>query len=53
MTAQEIAKGGVAVFGAGAIAGIATYGGAMLLGHASTGAAITALHGVAAKGSHR
>ena len=49
MTAQEIAKGGVAVFGAGAIAGIATYGGAMLLGHASTGAAITALHGVAAK----
>ncbi len=49
MTAKEIAKGGVAVLGAGAVAGIATYGGAMLLGHASTGAAITALHGVAAK----
>ena len=49
MTAKEIAKGGVAIIGAGAVAGIATYGGAMLLGHASTGAAITALHGVAAK----
>ena len=49
LTAKEIAKGGVAVFGAGAIAGVATYGGAILLGHASTGAAISALHGVAAK----
>lgn len=47
MTANEVAKAGVAAIGTGALVGIASYGGAMMFGTASTGTAIAALSGAA------
>lgn len=47
LTANEIAKAGVAAIGTGALVGIASYGGAMMFGTASTGTAIAALSGAA------
>lgn len=46
LTANEVAKAGVAAIGTGALVGIASYGGAMMFGTASTGTAI-ALSGAA------
>lgn len=47
LTANEVAKAGVAAIGTGALVGIASYGGAMMFGTASTGTAIAALSGAA------
>lgn len=47
LTANELAKAGVATIGTGALVGIASYGGAMMFGTASTGTAIAALSGAA------
>ena len=47
MTANELARAGVAAVGTGALVGIASYGGAMMFGTASTGTAIAALSGAA------
>ena len=47
MTANEIAKAGMAAIGTGALIGIASYGGAMMFGTASTGTAISTLAGAA------
>lgn len=47
MTANEIAKAGVAAVGTGVLVGIASYGGAMMFASASTGTAIATLSGAA------
>ncbi len=48
LNAVEIAGGGLASMGAGALVGVASYGGAMMFASASTGTAIASLSGVAA-----
>lgn len=47
MTANEVAKAGLASVGTGALVGIASYGGAMMFASASSGTAIAALSGAA------
>ena len=47
LTANEVAKAGVAAVGTGVLVGVASYGGAMMFGTASTGTAIAALSGAA------